>query len=139
MTSDHQQVNAPSAGLASPSAAPVDTPEVNPYDVFAEGYTAANEAGLINAYYQRPAMLALAGEVSGRRILDAGCGSGPLIAELRDRGAVVSGFDASTRMLELARKRLGDDADLQLADLGSPFPTPTTRSTTSQRPWCCTI
>jgi ubiquinone/menaquinone biosynthesis C-methylase UbiE len=27
-------------------------------------------------------------------------------------------------MLELARRRLGDDADLQLADLGSPLPFP---------------
>ncbi|WP_328473218.1 class I SAM-dependent methyltransferase [Streptomyces sp. NBC_00448] len=122
MTSDEQQVDAPSPGLPSPAAAPVDASEVNPYDVFAEGYTAANEAGLINAYYQRPAMLALAGEVSGHRILDVGCGSGPLFAALRDRGAVVSGFDASTGMVELARQRLGDDADLQVADLGSPLP-----------------
>ncbi|RPE46926.1 AhpC/TSA family protein [Streptomyces sp. Ag109_O5-1] len=35
-------------------------------------------------------MLVLAGEVAGRRILDAGCGSGPLFAALRDRGANVS-------------------------------------------------
>jgi 2-polyprenyl-3-methyl-5-hydroxy-6-metoxy-1,4-benzoquinol methylase len=41
-------------------------------------------------------MLALAGDVAGRRILDAGCGAGPPFAALRDRGAIVSGFDAST-------------------------------------------
>src|SRR5499433_596908 len=72
-------------------------------------------------YYARPAMLALAGDVAGRRILDAGCGSGPLFAALRDRGAVVTGFDKSAGMLELARRRLGDDADLQVAELGSPL------------------
>ena len=55
----------------------------------------------------RPAILALAGDVAGRRILDAGCGSGPLFAALRDRGAIVTGFDSSTEMLELARRRLG--------------------------------
>ena len=62
--------------------------------------------------------------MAGRRILDAGCGSGPLFAALRDRGAIVTGFDKSAGMLELARRRLGDDADLQVADLGRPLPFP---------------
>jgi SAM-dependent methyltransferase len=62
--------------------------------------------------------------VTGRRILDAGCGSGPLFAALRDRGATVSGFDGSPGMLEQARRRLGDDADLQVADLAGPLPYP---------------
>ncbi|WP_405717491.1 class I SAM-dependent methyltransferase [Streptomyces sp. NBC_01537] len=98
--------------------------EANDYDALAVAYTAGNETGIQNAYYERPAMLALAGEVSGRRILDAGCGSGPLFAELRDRGAVVTGIDNSTGMLELARKRLGEGADLQVADLGDKLPFP---------------
>lgn len=92
------------------------------YDSIAEGYTAENESGLINAYYAKPAILNLAGDVAGRRILDVGCGSGPISVALRDRGAVVTGVDASAKMLELARERLGDDADLQLADLGNPLP-----------------
>lgn len=62
--------------------------------------------------------------MAGRRILDAGCGSGPLFAALRDRGAIVSGFDRSTGMLELARRRLGPDADLRAADLANPLPFP---------------
>ncbi|HEY2057114.1 MAG TPA: class I SAM-dependent methyltransferase, partial [Amycolatopsis sp.] len=60
----------------------------------------------------------------GRRILDAGCGSGPLFAALRDRGAVVTGVDASAGMLELARRRLGTDTDLRVADLADPLPFP---------------
>ncbi len=96
----------------------------NDYDSFAEAYSAENETSLINAYYARPAILALAGEVAGRRILDAGCGSGPLFAALRDRGALMAGFDASSKMVELARRRLGDGADLQVADLDSPLPYP---------------
>jgi SAM-dependent methyltransferase len=94
----------------------------NDYDSFAEAYTAETEANLINGYYLRPAMLDLAGDVAGRRILDAGCGSGPLSAALRDRGAVITGLDSSAGMLELARRRLGPDADLRLADLGQPLP-----------------
>src|SRR6476660_8531940 len=103
---------------------PADPPRVNDYDVLAEAYTAENETSLFNAYYERPAILALAGDVAGRRILDAGCGAGPLLAALRDRGAIVTGIDKSAGMLELARRRLGDDADLLVAELGSPLPFP---------------
>ncbi|WP_243754298.1 class I SAM-dependent methyltransferase [Labedaea rhizosphaerae] len=94
----------------------------NDYDSFAKAYADDNETGVNNAYYERPAMLALAGDVAGRRILDAGCGAGPLFAALRERGATVSGFDKSAGMLELARRRLGDDADLRVADLADPLP-----------------
>ncbi|MEU7144866.1 class I SAM-dependent methyltransferase [Nocardia sp. NPDC046473] len=94
----------------------------NDYDSFAEVYTAENENNLYNAYYERPAMLELAGAVAGRRILDAGCGSGPLFAALRDRGAIVTGIDASAAMLELARQRLGTEVELRCADLADPLP-----------------
>lgn len=92
------------------------------YDRFAAAYSAENESGLFNAHYERPAMLNLAGDVSGHRILDVGCGSGPLTAALRDRGAVVTGFDASAAMVDLARQRLGEDADVHVADLAGPLP-----------------
>ncbi|MEB3369660.1 class I SAM-dependent methyltransferase [Saccharopolyspora mangrovi] len=94
----------------------------NDYDAFAEEYSAANESSPVNAHYERPAMLALAGNVSGRRILDAGCGSGALSAKLRDRGALVTGIDSSAGMLASAKRKLGDDADLHLADLRNRLP-----------------
>ena len=95
---------------------------INDYDLLAETYTAMSDTEIQNAYYERPAVLALAGDVAGRRILDAGCGAGPLSASLRDRGAHVSGFDFSATMVELARKRLGEDADLRVADISQPLP-----------------
>jgi trans-aconitate 2-methyltransferase len=52
-------------------------------------------------------------------ILDAGCGSGRLTQLLLERvpnGRVV-GVDASASMIEAARERLGDGADLRVADL----------------------
>jgi SAM-dependent methyltransferase len=94
------------------------------YDSFAEAYAAESETSLMNAYYALPAVLDLAGDVAGRRILDAGCGSGPLLAELRERGAEVTGFDASAKMVGLARQRLGADAALDVADLGAPLAYP---------------
>ncbi|GAA4533574.1 class I SAM-dependent methyltransferase [Amycolatopsis samaneae] len=102
----------------------VEPDKANDYDSFGEAYSAENETNLNNAYYERPAMLNLAGDVAGRRILDAGCGSGPLSAALRERGAVMTGFDGSAKMVELARRRLGDDADLRVADLAEPLPYP---------------
>ncbi len=92
------------------------------YDEFAEAYSVDNEVNLLNGHYERPAMLDLAGDVAGRRILDVGCGSGPLSGALRDRGAIVSGFDLSEAMIRLARARLGEDADLLVHDLARPLP-----------------
>lgn len=92
------------------------------YDSFARSYAKDNESNLFNGYYERPAMLALSGDVHGRRVLDAGCGSGPLLEALRVRGAVVAGFDSSAAMVGLARERLGEDADLQVADISAPLP-----------------
>jgi ubiquinone/menaquinone biosynthesis C-methylase UbiE len=124
MSSDRNPSGGISARLVSFSADSADPPGINNYDSFAEAYAASNKTSFANTYYERPAMLALAGDVAGRRILDAGCGSGPLFAALRDRGAIVTGIDKSAGMLEQARRRLGDDADLQVAELGSPLPFP---------------
>lgn len=96
--------------------------EADHYDLFAERYAAENDSSLLNAHYERPAMIDLAGDVDGHRILDAGCGSGPLFAALRAKGAIMTGVDASPAMLDLARRRLGPDADLRLADLSRPLP-----------------
>jgi ubiquinone/menaquinone biosynthesis C-methylase UbiE len=124
MPNDHNPPGGISTRVISLSAEPADRPEINDYDSFAEAYAAETEANLINGYYTRPAMLALAGDVAGRRILDAGCGAGPLAEALRDRGALMTGIDSSAGMLALARRRLGDDADLQVAELGRPLPFP---------------
>jgi SAM-dependent methyltransferase len=94
----------------------------NDYSAFAEVYSADNENNLLNAFYERPAMLQLVGDARGRQILDAGCGSGPLVAALRARGATVTGLDLSAAMVELARRRLGDEVDLRVADLSEPLP-----------------
>ena len=101
---------------------PADELPANDFDRFAEAYTAETEGSLVNSYYERPAILALAGDVTGRRILDAGCGSGPLYAALRDLGATVTGIDSSAEMLRLARQRLGAGASLHLSDLRAPLP-----------------
>ncbi|MDP3950895.1 class I SAM-dependent methyltransferase [Microbacterium sp.] len=97
-------------------------PRTNDYDSFAAAYAAETDDGLVNAYYERPEMLRLAGDVSGRTVLDAGCGTGVLTAELDARGASVTGIDSSPQMLQLARRRVNDAVELRLADLRDPLP-----------------
>jgi len=92
------------------------------YDDFADQYDEENTNSLLNAHYERPAVLRMLGDVTGRRILDAGCGSGPLAAELVARGADVTGFDSSHAMIELARRRLGQAVAFTVHDLSDPLP-----------------
>jgi magnesium-protoporphyrin O-methyltransferase len=47
----------------------------------------------------------LPNDLTGRRILDAGCGTGALAIELASRGADVLAIDLSPRLVELARER----------------------------------
>jgi ubiquinone/menaquinone biosynthesis C-methylase UbiE len=49
--------------------------------------------------------LVRAGDLIGRRTLDAGCGTGTLAAALAERGGKVWGIDRSPEMLEQARAR----------------------------------
>lgn len=48
-------------------------------------------------------------DLGGVRVLDAGCGTGLLTADLARRGARVVGVDLSPRLLEIAASRLPDD------------------------------
>ena len=52
----------------------------------------------------------------GDAVLDAGCGTGVFLRLCADRGAHVTGIDASEGLLEIARERV-PEADLRLGDL----------------------
>src|SRR5579863_3769934 len=65
----------------------------------------ASGIGSITEHLQRRLILSLLGDVSGRRILDVGCGDGDLALELRRRGAIVTGIDTSADMIEAAKVR----------------------------------
>ena len=90
------------------------------YDVFADEFSEHAEDGFHNAYLDRPACLQLLGDVAGRHVLDAACGPGFYAAELLRRGAQVSGFDHSPRMVDLARRR-APEADIRVHDSSDPL------------------
>ncbi|MBB4660821.1 class I SAM-dependent methyltransferase [Conexibacter arvalis] len=92
------------------------------YDAMAEAYALDGEENAYNALYERPATLALLPPVQGRDVLDVGCGAGPLSARLAEAGARVTGFDASERMVALARARALQEARFLVADLAAPLP-----------------
>ena len=91
------------------------------YDSFATEYEVHAATAPYNALYDRPATLDLIGVVEGKRVLDAGCGPGIHVAELIAGGAEVLGCDASPTMIELARAKVGDQADLRVHSLEEPF------------------
>lgn len=84
-------------------------------------YGVDNEEGPFTAYYERPATIALLGDVRGLRVLDAGCGPGVLTGWLVDNGAAVTAMDVSPEMVRLARDRVSNRARIIVADLSEPL------------------
>jgi ubiquinone/menaquinone biosynthesis C-methylase UbiE len=92
------------------------------YSGFAERYAALAPTKPHNGLYERPATLALLGDVKGLRILDAGCGPGIASEILIREGATVVGFDITPEMIDLATKRCaGLAAEFRVADLAEPL------------------
>jgi malonyl-CoA O-methyltransferase len=70
-----------------------------------------------------PAVAALFGPVSGRRILDLGCGTGRHTLALVRAGARVTALDQSPEMMAIARRKLqGHPVDWVLHALPAPLP-----------------
>lgn len=91
------------------------------YERFAHEYAAHIEDSPYNAYYDRPAVLGLVGDVQGRTVFDAACGPGVYAGEFLDRGARVLGCDASPTFVQMARERTRGRADLRVHDLARPL------------------
>jgi SAM-dependent methyltransferase len=91
------------------------------YDELAATYAEEVRTNPYNADLEFPATSSLIPDVKGKRVLDAGCGTGVYTEWLVDRGAEVVAVDVSEAMLEHARDRVGDRAEFVRADLGEPL------------------
>jgi SAM-dependent methyltransferase len=85
----------------------------NLYEDRAAEYAAHSDTSAYNAYYERPAMLNLVGDPSGKSILDLGCGAAPLLLQLSGRSATrLVGIDASKALVEIARRRVNPEVEI---------------------------
>jgi len=71
----------------------------------ADDWVAHADTNDYRLHFLMPRMLALLGDVRGRRVLDLGCGEGGYARELASRGATVVAVDGSERLVEVARRR----------------------------------
>jgi SAM-dependent methyltransferase len=97
---------------------------IDKYDSMAERYSASDYADA-QAYYERRAAVVAGASPSlerGSTLLDIACGDGGLGAPLLARGIDYAGVDASRRMVEVARRALGDRIRLGSFDYVPPAP-----------------
>jgi SAM-dependent methyltransferase len=93
------------------------TTPADPYDRLASAYD------VLSAGYDHErwlaALVALLKDcgLAGRDVLDVGCGTGASALPLLADGFRVTGVDRSEGMLEIARRRLGEDVELVRADM----------------------
>lgn len=63
-------------------------------------------------------------DLRGARVLDAGCGTGAMAAELALRGAQVTAVDISPQLIDIAKRRLhpalADQVDFRAGDMSDP-------------------
>ena len=92
------------------------------YDAMGLGFQQHAADSAYNAHYDRPAVLAALGPVTGLQVLDAACGPGFYLRELLEAGAEVCAFDASPVMVNLARQATAGRVRIDQAALGKPLP-----------------
>lgn len=94
--------------------------DIDPYRNYAALYDFV--IGPLNILFKRLRMK-LAPPIRGMTVLDVGCGTGSDLEEYHQTGCDVYGVDLSPAMLRVARRKLGDSADLRLCDAAhTPFP-----------------
>ena len=80
------------------------------YDPIADWYAAQARTGSLQAFHLTTwpvRLLEMAGDVSGKRVLDAGCGEGHVARLFASHGAEVVAVDISPRLLNHARTLRG--------------------------------
>lgn len=91
------------------------------YETMAEKYSELIDHKPHNAYYDRPNTLSLISEFENKNILDAACGPGKYAEEMMAKGAKVTGFDMSPKMITLAKERNPTSGHFFVHDLTKPL------------------
>jgi ubiquinone/menaquinone biosynthesis C-methylase UbiE len=91
------------------------------YNELAASYAAMIDTKPHNAYYDRPVVQSLVGDIRGARVLEAGCGTGVYTEWLIGKGASIVGIDANENMMRFAQERNKSGAEFVLANLEEPL------------------
>jgi SAM-dependent methyltransferase len=87
---------------------------------FATQYATSIMDNAWNACYERPASLSLLPkDITGKRILDAGCGPGIVSKYLWERGAIVTAVDYSDKMIALTNEITSGGVSAMVMDLNN--------------------
>lgn len=100
-------------------------PETESWNTIAREYDALIARGdFFRTQLLDAAFTDLVGDVSSRRILDAGCGQGYLAARLSESGATVTAIDGSDKLIACAKKRFPESPSLRftVSNLKDPLP-----------------
>ncbi|HET9029621.1 MAG TPA: methyltransferase domain-containing protein [Candidatus Aquilonibacter sp.] len=92
------------------------------YEQDARRYERHAETSIYNSRYERPAMLARIGDVSGLRILDAGSAAGFYAAALSPHAKSIVAVDASEAMIDLVAQKQLPNVAARVHDLAEPIP-----------------
>jgi SAM-dependent methyltransferase len=85
------------------------------YDDIGAKYQRNKSLG-VSHYTELPAIISVAGDLKGKRVLDAGCGPGRHSKKLIAGGARLVGIDISAEMVKLARAHCGGAGEFYRAD-----------------------
>ncbi len=94
-----------------------DSVSFDSYEEMAEHYFKYVDTKPFNAYYERPATISLLPDVKGKKVFDGGCAAGWYTKWLLDKGADVIAVDFSPTMIEMTKKRVGNNGKILRADL----------------------
>ncbi|WP_198597599.1 class I SAM-dependent DNA methyltransferase [Enterovibrio norvegicus] len=93
------------------------------YSTHAEQYDLAVQDNLYNAHFERPNLQAMLDNLTGKNVLDLGCGSGVYAQFLLDSGAAeVTCIDASQAMIDIVSRKFSDRVTAYAQDLSQGVP-----------------
>lgn len=88
------------------------------YNLYASNYK--DDYDYLNSF-EKDELLKLIGDIKGKQVLDAGCGTGRMISELREKGAIIKAVDISEEALRMVNNKF-PDVETILADVNKlPF------------------
>ncbi len=88
------------------------------YNLYASKYD--DDADYLNSF-EKDSLFKIIGDIKGKKVLDAGCGTGRMIPELKKRGAIITAVDISEEALKIVKNKFSD-IETVLADVNNlPF------------------